>query len=987
MKRIWTVCLISVMTVLMFAGCTGKKSAYDHMDPFIGTDGHGHTFPGATMPFGMVQLSPDTRKDSWDGCSGYHYSDNTIMGFSHTHLSGTGVGDYGDIRIMPTVGELHLEPGTAEDPASGYRSSFSHDREKASPGYYAVTLDDYDIDVELTVTKRAGFHKYIFPETEQAHIIIDLFEGVTSDKVEFAQVDVMGNQVVAGVRKTDGWADNQRVYFYAVFSKPFKDFGILDDGKQLKTREKTYGENVKAWFDFDFEEGEEFYIRIGISPVSVEGAKLNLMHEIPGWDFKKTLKDARKSWEDQLAKIEVEGSDEQKTVFYTAMYHSFIAPNLFTDHDGNYRGHDGQTHQAKDFTAYTVFSLWDTFRATHPLFTIVERERSNDFVKTMLDIHDKGGLLPVWELAGNETDCMIGYHSVPVITDAWMKGIRDFDLRRAYDAMRRSAGQDEFGLKAYREYGYIPADKEGESVSKTLEYAYDDWCIARIAKVLERDNEYKRYIKRAQYYKNLFDDSSGFMRGKRNGMFVEPFNPAEVNFMLTEANTWQYTFFVPQDVSGLMELFGGEEPFTRKLDEMFSASADLSGRHQPDITGLIGQYAHGNEPSHHMAYLYNYAGKPWKSQEMVHRVLTSQYSDEPDGLCGNEDCGQMSSWYVLSAMGFYPVTPGDTIYAIGTPVMEKAVINLENSKHFEIKAEGVSEENFYIQSASLNGKPYNKSYITHGDIMRGGELVFSMGSEPNKKWGSGVGERPVSAITYHLIVPVPYFEAESHAFNDELSVEIKNIMENAEIYYTTDGSQPNRLAEKYTAPFRINKTITYHAKAFREGFEASEVAEATFNKIPAGRTVYLNSEYSSQYTAGGKIALIDGIRGGTNFRATGWQGYQGVDFDAVIDLGQTVIINRIAAGFLQDQRSWVFMPEKVKYYISTNGEDYRHVGTAENTVEPQIDEALKKDFELNGINQRARYVKVVAENIGKNPEWHRSPGGKSWLFVDEVMVE
>jgi predicted alpha-1,2-mannosidase len=987
MKRITFLLIVVVFSI---TGCFKTKSPADFVDPFIGTGGHGHTFPGATMPFGMVQLSPDTRIDSWDGCSGYHYSDSTILGFSHTHLSGTGVGDYGDIRFMPTVGELILDPGTENDPESGYRSRFSHENEEASPGYYSVLLEDYNIDVELTATERVGFHKYEFPETDEAHIVIDLVEGVTSDRIEYLEVQFLSDVEIAGIRRTDGWADDQRVYFYAIFSKPFDNYGVLDGRDSIKTREKRYGDQIKAWIDYSTEKDEEVLVRVGISSVSIEGARKNLLEEIPDWNFDKIRKEGTRKWNKQLSKIKVKGDKTRKQIFYTALYHSFIAPNIFMDVDGSYRAHDGKNYKTDKFNMYTVFSLWDTFRATHPLFTIIEQARTVDFIQSMLDMYEHGGLLPVWELAGNETNCMIGYHSIPVITDAYIKGIDDYSLRKVYDAMRKSATQDHFGLDAYRKYGYIPADKDGSSVSKTLEYAYDDWCIARMARELNREKEYTKYLRRAQYYKNIFDAETGFMRGKRNSMFTEPFDPTEVNFMLTEANTWQYNFFVPQDISGLMNLLGGKEAFAVKLDDMFSATTDLSGRHQSDITGLIGQYAHGNEPSHHMAYLYNYAEQPWKTQKVVHDIMTTQYSDKTDGLCGNEDCGQMSAWYVLSAMGFYAVTPGDTIYAIGTPEFRKAEIRLENGNTFKIKAENLSNEHFYIKSAKLNGKPYNKSFISHQDIMKGGEIVFEMSAEPDKQWGTGEGNYPVSEIKEHLITPVPYIEAESHAFNDNMTIALRNIYPDAMIYYTLDGEDPEVNPDDYVLykePITINKTSTIKAYAIIDGLTRSKITEGVFVKIPGNREIYLNSEYSTQYTGGGKIALIDGLHGGLDFTTAGWQGYYGIDLDAVIDLGKTQRVNKITVEFLQNQRSWIFMPEKVDYYISKNGKDYRHVGTVENTIAPTYQGAIIDQFSMDKINRRARYVKVVAKNMGLCPDWHPGAGTRSWIFVDEITVE
>ncbi len=984
MKRI---SLFLITSIFILAGCSSHKSPVNYVDPFIGTGGHGHTFPGATMPFGMVQLSPDTRIDSWDGCSGYHYSDSTILGFSHTHLSGTGVGDYGDVRFMPTVGKLQLNPGTEKNPGSGYRSRFSHKQEQAYPGYYSVFLEDYHIEVELTVTERAGFHKYRFPETDSAHIVIDLFEGVTSDKIEFLEIEFLSNTEVAGIRRTKGWASDQQVYFYAVFSKPFDDYGIQDGGNLLKSREKIYGDNIKAYVDYKTKSFEDIMIKVGISAVNIEGARNNLLEEIPDWNFNEIRNDAKKTWNKQLSKVSVDGENEKKHIFYTAMYHSFIAPNIFMDVDGTYRAHDGKTYKTDKFTMYTVFSLWDTFRAAHPLFTLIEQNRTNDFIRSMIDIYDKGGLLPVWELAGNETNCMIGYHSIPVITDAYMKGINAFNTRTAYDAMRKSATQSHFGLGAYRKYGYIPADKEGSSVSKTLEYAYDDWCIAQMARELGREKEYSEYLKRAQYYKNIFDARTGFMRGKRNAMFTEPFDPTEVNFMLTEANTWQYNFFVPHDISGLMALLGGKEGFTAKLDEMFTTDVSLSGRHQSDITGLIGQYAHGNEPSHHMAYLYDYAGQPWKTQEVVHNIMVNLYTDKPDGLCGNEDCGQMSAWYVLSALGIYAVTPGDTIYAIGTPEFNKAEIKLENGNVFTVAARNLTGDNYYIKSAKLNGEEYNRCFISHWDIMKGGVLEFEMTDTPNELWGIGEGNYPVSSIDEYLITPVPYTIAESHAFNDEITIEIKNIYPEAKIYYTLDGSNPDENGLLYNSPITFQNTTIVKAFALVNGLLRSKIIEGEFVKIPSNREVYLNTDYSTQYTGGGKIALIDGLHGGIDFTTAGWQGYHGVDLDATIDLGDIQKIKSVSAEFLQSQRSWIFMPEKIDYYISKDGKNYTHAGTVENTISHTYEGAIIDQFTLKKINKRARYVKVIAKNRGVCPDWHPGAGSKAWIFVDEITVK
>ncbi|NOX86030.1 MAG: glycoside hydrolase family 92 protein, partial [Chlorobi bacterium] len=844
MKRIILLLLIPAF----FISCNTKqkpKQPVDYINPFIGTGGHGHTYPGAVVPFGMVQLSPDTRKDSWDGCSGYHYSDSVVFGFSHTHLSGTGVGDYGDIRFMPTLGPLKTNPGTAETPDSGYASRFSHEKELAKAGYYGVYLQDYDIYVGLTTTERVGFHKYMFATEGEGHIIIDLKESVTSEKILDSRIAFISDHEIAGLRRTDGWADDQYVYFYADFSKPFKSFGIVENDIEKPGDTTASGTNLKAWVDFDVDEKEIIYVKVGISAVDVEGAKSNLYTEIPGWDFDEMVFAARKRWTDQIKKIQVGGgTDAQKEVFYTALYHTMLAPNIYSDADARYRGHDHKIHRDTTFTMYTVFSLWDTFRTLHPLFTIIERKRTVDLIKSMLDMYKYDGLLPVWELAGNETNCMIGYHAVPVIVDAYTKGIRNFDAELALEAMLASAGSNLFGLDWLRKKGYIPADKEGESVSKTLEYAYDDWCIARMAGMLDKRDVEKEFLQRAQYYKNLLDKETGFFRGRSNGSFVEPFDPTEVNFMLTEANTWQYNFFVPQDISTHIGLLGGDEKYEARLDQLFHSESKLSGRDQSDITGLIGQYAHGNEPSHNMAYLYNYVGSPWKTQELVNRITSELYTNNPDGLSGNEDCGQMSAWYVMSAMGFYPVTPGSDIYVLGTPVFESMKLNLENGNDFEIRAKNLSEENFYIQSVSYNGQPWTKSYITHQMIMDGGVLEFEMGSQPNPGFGKAKENRPIRKITKYPITPVPYFKAISKTFENLMIVGIADLYDDAQIRWGYQTEEDEPALKKYIRPIEVTRSTKFTAVASRYG-KNSFFENAEYLKIPAGRTVKVKYPYSS----------------------------------------------------------------------------------------------------------------------------------------------
>ena len=727
--------LIALLLISCLAPAQNKDYT-QYADPFVGTGDHGHTFPGPTMPFGMVQLSPDTRLKGWDGCGGYHYSDKVIYGFSHTHLSGTGCSDYGDVLLMATVGKPKFSN-------KQYSSPFTHANEKAAPGYYSVFLEKPKVKVELTVTKRTGLHKYTFPKSSSSNIILDLTH---RDYAKQGEINIVGNNEINGMRLSTAWAKNQYVYFVIQFSKPFKNSGIVKANVLTPNAKHDTGSFLKAYVSFETSEGEVIYAKVGISAVSVEGARKNLEAEQPGWDFDKLVADAKATWNSELSKIEVESADKSvMRTFYSALYHSMTPPNLYQDVDGKYRGRDLKIHETKDFTYYTVFSLWDTYRAEHPLLTLIDRKRTLDFVKTFLTQYQQGGLLPVWELSSCETNCMIAYHCVPVITEAYMKGVAGFDANLALEAMKHSAMDERAGLGSFIKNGYIKHLDAVESVSKTLEYSYDDWCIAQFAKKMGKMDDYNYFIKRAQNYKNLFDPSTGFMRPKQES-FISPFDPFAVTHDYTEANAWQYSFYEPQDMNGEMKLLGGKEKLALMLDSMFHVPSKMHGHAQSDISGMIGQYAHGNEPSHHLIYEYDYVGQPWKGQYMLRRVMNELYHDAPAGLSGNEDCGQMSAWYVLSAMGFYELCPGSDHYDIGSPIVDKAVIHFENGKTFTIKANNNLKGNVYINSVKLNGANYNKSYFNYTDIANGGELEFNMSAEPNKAWGSGDNDVPVTKI-------------------------------------------------------------------------------------------------------------------------------------------------------------------------------------------------------------------------------------------------
>ena len=726
------------------------KEYTDSVNVFIGTGGHGHTFPGATLPHGMVQLSPDTRLFGWDACSGYYYDDTSIMGFTHTHLSGTGIGDYGDILFMPVVGEKPLIAGTAENPDEGYRSRFSHEQESARPGYYQVLLQDDSINVELTATLRAGLHRYTYPKASDARLIVDMEPTIHGHQHPVTQIRVVNDSTIAGMKYTVGWAKRHYVYFYAVFSSPF-DYKLYSGTEYQSDSTSVTVNTAKAVISFrNLPADGRVLAKVGISSVDEEGARLNVEAEIPNWDFEGVMKQANTAWNEALGKIDIETSDnDSRTVFYTSLYHAFIQPSLASDVDGRYRTMGHEIKQDASYTNYTVFSLWDTFRAAHPLYTIVTPEQNQAFIRSLLRKYDEGGILPKWELASNETGTMIGYHAVSVIADAMMKKQCDFDVKKALEACIRSSVYDTTGvtpmmdrqilngklmpvsIKYKNELGYIPCDKVGGSVSQGLEFAYNDWLIAQMMKEHNRKDLYDKYMELSRNYRNYFDPETKLMRGRlSDGSWITPFDPASVQrpSYYVEGNAWQWAWFVPQDVEGLMELVGGQKSFEAHLDTLFTTSSELTGdpNAAADVTGMVGQYAHGNEPSHHIPYLYNYAGAPRKTQALVDHILRTLYHNDPNGLSGNEDVGQMSAWYALSAMGFYSFCPGRPVYEIGRPIFDKVTIHLSNGKDFVIQAKNNSVENKYIRSMKLNGEDLAEPRFSHFDLMKGGELIFEM---------------------------------------------------------------------------------------------------------------------------------------------------------------------------------------------------------------------------------------------------------------------
>ena len=720
-----------------------------YVDPYIGTGLHGHVFMGANVPFGAVQVGPVNLSEGWDWCSGYNYADSTIVGFSQTRLSGTGIGDLGDISLMPVTGKVKCSKGTLANPESGYVSLFSHKQETARPGYYSVRLKRYGINVELTATQRVSFHKYSYPKAEDAGIIINLEQGIGWDTPVETYITAENDSTVSGYRLSKGWSKDQRIYFYASFSKPFKNFTVSDTtavkpGRSLKAQ-KVYGVA-----NFRTQANEDIMVKVAISPVSIENAKANMKAELPGWNFKQTAVKADNAWNKELSKVVIKADNiARMRTFYTALYHTMIAPSLFNDANKDYRGTDKKVYKNVPFTNYTTFSLWDTYRAAQPLFTILQPERTSDFVNTLLAIYQQQGRLPVWPLMGSETDCMVGNPAVMVVADAYLKGIKGFDKNLAYEAMKQTMMQDGRGLNYVKKYGYIPADSTVESVAMGMEYAIADWSLGQVAKKEGFKEDYLYFDKRGKAYKKYFDPQVGFARGRMgDGSWRTPFNPfTSIHRQndYTEGNAWQYTWLVPQDVEGLISSFGGDKAFTTKLDSLFLAKGELGKDASPDISGLIGQYAHGNEPSHHITYMYAYVGQPWKTADKVRYIMNTLYTDRFDGLCGNEDVGQMSAWYVFSALGFYPLNPSNGCFVFGSPVVNSATINVGNNKTFTMTVKNNSSENKYIQRMTLNGKAYPKSYIQYKDIMNGGALVIEMGNKPSS-WGVAPNERPHSEM-------------------------------------------------------------------------------------------------------------------------------------------------------------------------------------------------------------------------------------------------
>lgn len=850
----------------LLAACTSQKeNPVDFIDPFIGTGFHGHTYPGATVPFGAVQLSPDTRAGNWDACAGYHYDDSTLTGFSHTHLSGTGCIDLGDLLIRPTTQTVDPSRQPMYAPAA-----FRHENEKAEAGYYAVLLHEEGIRAELTATAHTGVHRYTFPKESTPTVIVDLKHSLDNEHIYESSLQVVNPHEMTGMRNTRGWSDNQRIYFVIQCSQPFEKATLISNQKALEGKEAE-GTDLQALLKFKDHTSEPIVMKVGLSIVSVENARENLQAEVEGFDFDAVKQAAYHTWNDAVSAIKVEGgTEEQKTNFYTALYHSMVVPNVVSDVNGQYRRHDQTIGQLSQGTVqYSTFSLWDTFRAWNPMMTLIDTTLVTNMIHSFLHIYDASGELPLWPLSAGETGTMIGYHSASVIADAYMKGIRGFDAEKALEALVVSSEKNQKGADYYISKGFIPSNIKKESISCLLEFAYDDWCIAQLAQALGKQEIYDTYIRRSQQYLNVFDGATRFFRPKRmDGNWETPFNPNEVGRAYTEATAWQYRFFVPHDVNGMVQLFGGKEAFTSALDDIFHTDAQVDGD-LVDITGLIGQYAHGNEPSHHIAYLYNYIGQPWKTQAMTRRLLDEMYAPTPEGIVGNEDCGQMSAWYILSSLGLYAVCPGSNEFTFTTPLFEKATLQLANSKTLTITANH-PEKNLYIDKVELNGKEIETNFVTYEQLMGGGELHFSLTDQPNRKRGVTADSAPYS-FTKEAVVSIPYVDKDLNLFMDSVTVNLATATAGATVHYTLDGSEPTQQSPIFNAPLVLKNTTQINAKAFKDGFQPSSTLSILATKAVLNR---------------GKIILDHQPKNGTTYKY-----YEG-HFQKVADMQQKHFVEK-----------------------------------------------------------------------------------------------
>ncbi|AUP80065.1 GH92 family glycosyl hydrolase [Flavivirga eckloniae] len=1000
-----SIVLLSFLLVLFSCQKKVLVDLTDYVDPMIGTDAHGHTFPGATTPFGMVQLSPSNDFKSWDWCSGYHYSDSIIKGFAHNHISGAGLSGLGDILIMPTMGKKTTKSGSDELVDDSYRSRFSHKTERARAGYYAVTLEDYGINVELTATPRTGFHKYTFNKSGVSDIVIDPTHGVMERAAE-TSIEVVSNSEIRGYKSVGSGDKYRYAYFSAKFSKPFEKATITDNDKEIEEQKLT-ALKAKGYVSFNVEEGEQIEVSVTLSPIDYDGVDKNFKTEAQGKSFDDVLKETTEAWNKVLNKITISetSSDAKKRTFYTAMYHAFISPNIISDVDGRYAV-EGKQYKFNS-TQYSNYSTWDTYRALHPLLTIIEQKETSKMINSLISRDSQAGVgQPVWELLGFDNGCMIGYTTSSVIGDAVLKNIDGINYEEAFKSMykaasdlsKHSAVYDVSGLEDYINYGYVTGET-GSSVSKTTEYNYHDFVIAEVAKKLGKTKEAEEFHKRSIGYRAMFNPEDGYLypvysTGEMHKLNLSSWDDLIPNYV--SGNIWAYSAYTPHDMAGVIQLHGGKEKYATWLDKVFSDTSTLGGAQHVDISGFIGKYGHGDEPGHQMPYLYNFVGQPWKSQKYVNEVVTTMYSDKPDGLINNEDLGQMSAWYIFSTLGFYPVAPASLNYQLGAPYYESATVNLENGNTFTVKAHNLSDANFYVQSVKLNGEIYNKTFISHDDIMNGGVLEFTMGEAPNKVWGSldeSTSIGAISAKSPEILVKAtasPYDENNSFFFSEKHIATLKSNDSDADIYYTTDGSTPTLRSNKYKQPFEIKENCILKAAAIKQGLNISKIYEKPLFKsiFPLLKEGYpkitMNNWSEPNYGKEDGRLLFDEVVGSSSYGDGKWTAIKDT-FDVGIDLGQNHIVENISVGVLTDIGSWIFPTKSIEVYGGNSNQSLNLIGKLNLPKADKFPKEVNR-YTLPVKKGQYKYLRVKVNPYGVAPEWHGAFGQKVWLFIDEIMV-
>ena len=1005
--------LILLLLVVMMAACSGSSNEQaapsgekylSFVDPMIGTGGTGHTFPGATTPFGMVQLSPSNEYKSWDYCSGYHYNDTIVKGFAHTHISGPGLSGLGDILVMPAR-ETHTNSGEDGKADTGYRARFSHDNESASAGYYKLLLHEEEVLVELTAGTRMGYHRYTFNGEGEDYLLFDPNHQI-NENIQDTYLELISDTELVGYKDCDGWSAGDRTqYFYAKFSQPVAGFNLVRKGEPVEGN-KGNGKGLLGQVRFDLAPGESVEVHLALSSISIEGAKANFEAEaVDGFDL--AHENARREWAKVLSKIEIEGAtDRQMKLFYTGLYHAFISPNLISDADGRYYV-EGKVRQS-DIPQYSNFSTWDTYRGLHPLFTIIETEKTAEFVNSLssrVAVDDVG--LPSWECLGYDNRCMIGYSAVSPVADAVLKDIPGVDVDAAYEAIRYAAFDrtkhsqvsDLNGMDEYLKYGYVTAET-GVSVSKTTEQNYCDWAIARVAEKLGKTKDQTLFDRRAIGYRNFFDPQTGYFMpitatGEHLLLDTTKWNSLKGHYI--SGNIWAYSAYSPHDMKGVMQLHGGREAYAQWLQGVFQNESPLEGHQHVDISGFIGKYGHGDEPGHHMPYLFNYVGKPWLAQRYINEVLTTMYHPNPqEGFINNEDLGQMSAWYMLSALGMYQVAPGDGIFQLTAPLHPKAVIHLESGDDFTILANNVSTENIYVQSVTLNGQSYDKNYIDYKTIMQGGELVFELGPEPNKQWGSAPaatfpGDFEDTAVAEIPVVgtPAPYDVAPGAFFRTERTIELASKNKDAKIYYTLDGSEPDDSSTPYNGPFTIRENTTVKAIAYEEGLNPSAFFEKPYYQsvlagLPAGYPKYSVSQHDFPYGKEGAELIFDQEIGSESYNDNRWTGIKDNIF-LDIDFGEPTSVKELEVGALKDTQSYIFPPDKIEVLAGNQPGALQPIGSLD--LPPQEGHELKVyRYKLDLEPGQYRYVKVKVYNYGAPPEWHGARGNELWTFLDEVIL-